>query len=58
MTPEHVLLMIDTIPCTHIYWCPVGGHWGVTVGGGRECWMGCNTPSMPWTIAHMPHEAQ
>lgn len=34
--------MIEVMPFVHIYWCPVGMHFGVTVGMGRYCPAGCH----------------
>lgn len=44
-SPQGRLFMVLTVmKAAHVYWCPPGGHFGITVFNGRTCHMGCHEP--------------
>lgn len=58
MTVNQLDILIRMIPYTHVYWCPVGGHWGATAMNVGTCPMECNLWTAPYTEYHRPEEAQ
>lgn len=39
--------LVKLVPVTHVYWCPLGLHYGVTAVPGHDCPMGCHNGT-PW----------